>query len=257
MKEPRVAPHDSPEGQGKALWGGRFSSGMAPEMVPFNVCLPVDGRLWREDILGSSAWTRALSGAGVITAEDMDALLKGLDAVASRIEREGLAEAPEEDIHSVVERMLREAAGDVAGKLHTGRSRNDQSSTDVRLWGMGATDAIDRELVRLARGLLSLAESGVDAIMPGYTHLQQGQPIRAAQWALAHLWPLLRDGSASPTPDPRPGSSRWAPGPSRDVRFRWTGRRSPGSWASSASRRTAWTPWATGTGSAIWRTPEP
>jgi argininosuccinate lyase len=188
-----MATQDPREGQASALWGGRFAAGMAPEMVPFNLCLPVDGRLWREDIRGSRAWARALVGAGVLTPEEGDALLRGLDTVAARIGREGLSGAPEEDIHSAVERMLREAVGDVAGKLHTGRSRNDQSSTDVRLWGMSAADAVDAEVVRLAKGFLTLAESGVDAIMPGYTHLQQGQPIRAAQWALAHVWALFRD----------------------------------------------------------------
>jgi argininosuccinate lyase len=166
---------------------------MAPEMVPFNLCLPVDGRLWREDIRGSRAWARALAGAGVVTPEERDALLAGLDAVEDRIGREGLAAAPEEDIHSAVERMLREAAGEVAGKLHTGRSRNDQSATDVRMYGMDACRRIDAELLRLCEGLLVLAEKGVDAVMPGYTHMQQGQPIRAAQWALAHVWAFLRD----------------------------------------------------------------
>ncbi|NJD20888.1 MAG: argininosuccinate lyase [Gemmatimonadetes bacterium] len=188
-----MATHDPREGKATALWGGRFASGMAEEMVPLNLSLPVDGRLWREDIRGSRAWARALVGAGVLTREESDALLAGLDAVEARIAGEGLGSAPEEDIHSVVERMLREAVGDVAGKLHTGRSRNDQSSTDVRLWGMGAADAVDAEVARLARGLTDLAGSGVDAIMPGYTHLQQAQPIRAAQWALSHVWPLLRD----------------------------------------------------------------
>ncbi|HKJ01499.1 MAG TPA: argininosuccinate lyase, partial [Longimicrobiales bacterium] len=176
-----------------ALWGGRFAEGMAPEMVPLNLCLPVDGRLWREDIQGSRAWARRLVDAEVLTPEEGARLQAGLDEVARRIEGEGLTGAPEEDIHSAVERMLREAAGDVAGKLHTGRSRNDQSSTDVRLFGMKAADRVDEALKRLCRALLGLAEQGVDAVMPGYTHLQQGQPIRAAQWALAHLWAFLRD----------------------------------------------------------------
>ena len=176
-----------------ALWGGRFTSGMAPAMVPFNLSLAVDGRLWREDIQGSRAWASALAGAGVITGEERDALLRGLGAVAERIAQEGLDEAPEEDIHSVVERMLREAVGEVAGKLHTGRSRNDQSSTDVRLWGMRAVAEVDVAVARLVTALLALAESGVDAVMPGYTHLQQAQPIRAAHWALAHAWAFLRD----------------------------------------------------------------
>ncbi len=177
----------------KALWGGRFDSAMAPAMIPLNLCLPVDGRLWREDIRGSLAWARALRGAGVVTEKESARLAQGLESVAARIEAEGLAAAPEEDIHSVVERMLREAVGDVAGKLHTGRSRNDQSATDVRLYGMDACDAVRREILRLCRALLSLAERGVDLIMPGYTHLQQAQPIRAAQWTLAHLWAFLRD----------------------------------------------------------------
>ena len=188
-----MSPNDSVEAKAKALWGGRFTTGMAPEMVPFNLCLPVDGRLWREDIQGSRAWASALVGAGVISPEEGETLLSGLAEVRDRIEAEGLGGAPEEDIHSAVERMLKEAVGEVAGKLHTGRSRNDQSSTDVRLYGMAAAADIDAALVRLALGLLTLAESGVDAIMPGYTHLQQGQPIRAAQWALAHLWAVLRD----------------------------------------------------------------
>jgi len=177
----------------KALWGGRFRSSMAPEMVPLNLCLPVDGRLWREDVRGSLAWARALRKADVLTEKECSTLARGLEEVASRIEREGLADAPEEDIHSAVERMLGEAVGEVAGKLHTGRSRNDQSSTDVRLFGMDACDAVGDHLRALCRALLGLAERGVEAVMPGYTHLQQGQPIRAAQWALAHVWAFLRD----------------------------------------------------------------
>jgi argininosuccinate lyase len=166
---------------------------MAPEMVPLNLSLGVDGRLWAEDIRGSVAWARGLAKAGVLSAQERDAIVDGLTRVAARIGGEGLGGAPEEDIHSVVERMLGEAAGPVAGKLHTGRSRNDQSSTGVRLFGMGASARILEELVGLMRALHALAERGVDAVMPGYTHLQQAQPIRAAQWALAHLFAFLRD----------------------------------------------------------------
>jgi argininosuccinate lyase len=113
--------------------------------------------------------------------------------VAERIEREGLGDAPEEDIHSVVERMLGEAVGEVAGKLHTGRSRNDQSSTGVRLHGMASIDALSALVLDLAEALHGLAGRGADIVMPGYTHLQQAQPLLAAQWALSHLFPLLRD----------------------------------------------------------------
>ncbi len=178
---------------GAALWGGRFSGGMAPEMVPLNLSLDVDQRLWREDVRGSMAWARALGRAGVLSEEESSALVAGLKRVAERIERDGLAGAPEEDIHSVVERMLKEAIGDVAGKLHTGRSRNDQSATDMRLWGRGAANQVADELLRVLRALHGLAERGVEHVMPGYTHLQQAQPVRAAQWALAHLWAFHRD----------------------------------------------------------------
>jgi argininosuccinate lyase len=195
MSPDRDARTGSPTGSaaGGSLWGGRFEGGMAPEMVPLNLSLRVDGRLWREDIAASKAWARSLAGAAVLTEEERDVLLEGLDAVGQRIRDAGLADAPEEDIHSVVERMLGEEVGPLAGKLHTGRSRNDQSSTGVRLWGMAAADRIVDELLALGGALHELAGRGVDVVMPGYTHLQQAQPVRAAQWALSHLFPLLRD----------------------------------------------------------------
>jgi argininosuccinate lyase len=189
-------PHDSEsekDAAAKALWGGRFSGGMAPEMVPLNRSLGVDARLWAEDLRGSRAWARALGRAEVLTTDEVEAILLGLDAVAERIGSEGLTAAAEEDIHSAVERMLGEAAGEVAGKLHTGRSRNDQSATGVRLYGMASADAVESEVVALGRALHGLAARGVDTIMPGYTHLQQAQPVRAAQWALSHLFAFARD----------------------------------------------------------------
>ncbi len=175
------------------MWGGRFEEGMASDMEPLNLSLDVDGRLWRQDIRGSVAWARALGGAGVLDALEVETLEGGLARVAARIESEGLGAAGEEDIHSVVERMLREAVGEVAGKLHTGRSRNDQSSTDVRLWGMEACRELQALVLVVCDALYGLAERGVDVFMPGYTHLQRAQPIRAAQWALAHLFAFLRD----------------------------------------------------------------
>lgn len=166
---------------------------MAPEMVPLNLSLHIDQRLWREDIRGSRAWARALGRAQVLTEAEVEAILSGLDVVEARIDEDGLGDAPEEDIHSVIERMLGEAAGDVAGKLHTGRSRNDQSSTGVRAYGMTSAKRIEVHLRALCRALRDLAASGIDAVMPGYTHLQQAQPIRAAHWALAHVFAFLRD----------------------------------------------------------------
>jgi len=175
------------------LWGGRFTSGMAPEMEPLNRSLDVDRRLWREDIRGSEVWARALGGAGVLTASEVDTLLAGLKAVAEDLGRTFPVDVPDEDIHSLVERLLKEKVGAVAGKLHTGRSRNDQVATDFRLWGMGACDLLHDQLSAVVRALAGLADQGMDVILPGYTHLQQGQPVRAAHWALSHAWPLLRD----------------------------------------------------------------
>jgi argininosuccinate lyase len=178
---------------GASLWGGRFEEGLAPEMVPLNLSLRIDQRLWREDVRGSVAWARAIGAAGVLSDAEVDVVVEGLGRVAGRIEREGLASATEEDIHSVIERMLREEVGDVAGKLHTGRSRNDQSATGVRLYGMGAVDRLSSLVLDLCEALHGLAERGVEVLMPGYTHMQQAQPLRAGQWALSHLFPLLRD----------------------------------------------------------------
>jgi len=188
-KRPAAGPEPA-----KGLWGGRFEGGLAPAMRPLNLSLDVDRRLWREDVRGSRAWARALVGAGVLTEAEAKRLDAGLARVAARLEDgSGFVDAPDEDIHALVERLLFEEAGEVAGKLHTGRSRNDQVATDFRLWGMGAGRDLERAVADLCRALLALARRGVDVILPGYTHLQQGQPIRGAQWVLAHLWAFDRD----------------------------------------------------------------
>jgi argininosuccinate lyase len=179
--------------RGGGLWGGRFASGMAPEMEPLNRSLDVDQRLWRQDLSGSKAWAEALGGAGVLTAAEVDALLAGLEAVEAQLEEGIPTGVADEDIHSLVERLLREAVGPVAGKLHTGRSRNDQVATDFRLWAMDTIPRLEAGVEGVVRGLLALAGAGDGIILPGYTHLQQGQPVRAGHWALSHAWPLLRD----------------------------------------------------------------
>ncbi len=177
-----------------ALWGGRFRGGMAPDMAALNLSLDVDRRTWREDVRASRAWARALEGAGVLSAPEAAALDDGLQRVAARLDAGGaFADAPDEDVHALVERLLFEEAGDVAGKLHTGRSRNDQAATGTRMWGMAAARRLDDHLGSLMAALHGLAARSVDVILPGYTHLQRAQPIRGAHWALAHLWPLARD----------------------------------------------------------------
>jgi argininosuccinate lyase len=178
------------------LWGGRFSAEPSPEMDRLNRSLPVDRRLWREDVQGSLAWATALVGAGVITSSEGDALRAGLETVGKRLGFWSDAEwaaAPDEDIHSLVERLLREEAGPVAGKLHTGRSRNDQVATDTRLWGLRAIERLDAAIAGLQRALVAQAERQLDTVLPAYTHLQRAQPVTAAHWLLSHVWPLVRD----------------------------------------------------------------
>ena len=178
---------------GHGLWGGRFSERMAPEMVPLNRSLDMDFRFWRQDVRASRAWARALVRAGVISEVEGAAIDRGLLAVAVRLEGMDPATVEDEDIHSLVERLLIEEVGDAGAKLHTGRSRNDQAATDVRLWGMEALASLDGRVVELGRALVDLAAGSQELVMPGYTHLQRAQPVRAAHWALSHAWPLIRD----------------------------------------------------------------
>jgi argininosuccinate lyase len=176
------------------MWGGRFSGTMDERMARFNNSYPFDSRMWDEDIRGSLAWTRQIHAAGVISAAELAELTRGLEAVRAEFASGSFAALPsDEDIHSAVERRLGELAGAVAGKLHTGRSRNDQVATDVRLWTLGATGRADAALRELQGALLAQAEAAGDALLPGYTHLQRAQPILLAHWLLAHFWPLQRD----------------------------------------------------------------
>ncbi len=175
------------------LWGGRFSGELADSMVPLNRSLDQDYRLWPEDVRGSKAWAGALARAGVLTAEEEERMLEGLDRVAGALGEQDYSDAPDEDVHSLVERLLQEEIGPLAGKLHTGRSRNDQVATDLRMWGISASTTLAEQLEALLRSLLELAERSVEVVLPGYTHLQQAQPIRGAHWALSHFWPLHRD----------------------------------------------------------------
>ncbi len=178
---------------GHVMWGGRFREPMDPRLDRLNRSLPVDRRLWREDLATNRAWVYALEGAGALTADERAGLLAGLDAVEARLATGAADGAPDEDIHSLSERLLGEAVGPLAGKLHTGRSRNDQVATDLRLWTMGALDALDAAVRTLGRALATRAEAAVDLLMPSYTHTQRAQPVRAAHWLLSHAWPLARD----------------------------------------------------------------
>ncbi|MYA65122.1 MAG: argininosuccinate lyase [Gemmatimonadetes bacterium] len=176
------------------MWGGRFQEGLAGEMEPLNRSLDVDWRLWPHDIRGSRAWARGLERAGILSREEARRIDDGLAEVAARLEAlPGPAGLPEEDIHTVVERMLIEEIGSVGGKLHTGRSRNDQVATDFRLWGREAIRALGDRLAALVEAIGAKARENPDVVMPGFTHLQQAQPVPAAHWLLSRAWPLVRD----------------------------------------------------------------
>jgi argininosuccinate lyase len=177
----------------RRLWGGRFAGGPARSLEELNRSLDVDRRLWAEDIEGSRAWVQALQRAGVLTVDEAHTLDHGLRQVAERLGQSFPENATDEDIHTLVERLLYDVVGAVAGKLHTGRSRNDQVATDTRLWTMHACARLERELAALQQALLDQAAATIDLLMPSYTHLRRAQPIRVAHWLLGHFWGLQRD----------------------------------------------------------------
>ncbi|NLX10902.1 MAG: argininosuccinate lyase [Chloroflexi bacterium] len=176
------------------LWGGAFSQPTDDAVRRLNDSLRFDWRLYDVDITGSIAWVAELVEAGVITPDERDRITAGLEQVRAEFARGEFQPAPgDEDVHTAVERRLGEIVGEVAGKLHTGRSRNDQVATDVLLWLLGAQAQIAGAVAALMRGLLAQAEAAPNAIMPGHTHFQPAQPLAAAHWWLGHFWALARD----------------------------------------------------------------
>lgn len=182
----------TPDGPHK-LWGGRFAGGPSPLLDAINRSIGTDFRLWPHDIRLSQAWARGLAQAGVLTAPEGKALYDGLARVAQRLAAGAQPVATDEDIHTMIDRLLHEEAGSVASKLHTGRSRNDQVATASRLWTMDACHRINAAIVELQTVLLQQAETLADAVLPAYTHLQRAQPVSGAHWLLSHFWPLQRD----------------------------------------------------------------
>ncbi len=183
----------SGDGAGHKLWGGRFAGGPAPELDAVNRSIGVDYRLWPFDIRLSQAWARALHTAGVYSADECTQVVRGLDAVAARFAAGEQPIGADEDIHTMIDRLLHQEAGAPAGRLHTGRSRNDQVATATRLWTLDAIARVDALLADLQHAMLGQAEAHTDAVMPAYTHLQRAQPVAVAHWMLSHFWPLARD----------------------------------------------------------------
>ena len=179
--------------QSHKLWGGRFGAGPTPEFDALNNSIGVDFRLWPYDIRLSKAWAVALWGAGVLTLEDSRAIEHGLDAVGARLAAGEQPQASDEDVHTLIDRLLHEEIGDVASRLHTGRSRNDQVATATRLWTMDVCQRLDHAVRTMQGVLLEQAQTIETALMPSYTHLQRAIPVSGAHWLLSHFWPLERD----------------------------------------------------------------
>ncbi len=175
------------------LWHGRFAGGPAGALQALSDSLRFDRRLYREDIAGSRAHVRMLAAVGLLDEADHDAIQQALDQVEEEMASDRFEFAPsDEDIHTAVERRVTELAP-AGAKLHTGRSRNDQVATDLRLWTRTAIGDVADLVLRLQQTLLEAAEAAGDAYLPGYTHLQQAQPVTLAHHLLAHGWALARD----------------------------------------------------------------
>ena len=176
------------------LWHGRFEGGPAEELLAYTVSLPFDRRLAREDVEGSRAHARGLRRAGIYDDDELAAVLGALDDVEAELADGTFAFQPsDEDIHTAVERRVTELAGPAGARLHTGRSRNDQVATDLRLWTKRALCDVAGRALQLQHVLADRAEAAGHAYLPGYTHLQRAQPVLLAHHLLAHGWALARD----------------------------------------------------------------
>jgi len=177
------------------LWGGRFSEGPNELAYAFQASIKFDWRMVEEDIRGSQAWAKALAKAGAISASEAEIICNGLERVLEEVNSGQFFYGPgDEDVHTAVERRLTEIIGPTGGKLHTGRSRNDQVATDFRLWTLHMIDRVVEQVRAVQAALVTRAEQDRGLMMPGYTHLQRAQPILLSHWWLSHFWPLQRDG---------------------------------------------------------------
>ena len=183
---------------GAALWHGRFESDPAEELMAYTESLSFDRRLWADDIVGSTAHVRMLVEVGIMSATDGDRILAALDSVGEEFANGTFVFEPtDEDIHTAIERRVTQIAGEPGGRIHTGRSRNDQVATAVRLWCRREVLAVARralELVETLESRAQWADSQVPSVrMPGYTHVQHAQPVLLSHHLRAHAWAILRD----------------------------------------------------------------
>jgi argininosuccinate lyase len=193
-QHPKQADHMSDDKETSQLWGGRFSEPTDSFVQRFTASVDFDQRMAQQDIQGSLAHSRMLADIGVLTAEEQQAIAEGLEQIRGEIERGEFDWSVElEDVHMNIEARLTALIGDAGKKLHTGRSRNDQVATDIRLYLRAAIDSICGELTRLQEGLVALATAEADTIMPGFTHLQTAQPVSFGHHLLAWNEMLERD----------------------------------------------------------------
>uniref|UniRef100_A0A8D0L243 Argininosuccinate lyase n=1 Tax=Sphenodon punctatus TaxID=8508 RepID=A0A8D0L243_SPHPU len=180
--------------EGEKLLGGRFVGSTDPIMEALNSSIAVDQRLSEVDIIGSKAYAKALEKTGLLTKAELEKILGGLDKISEEWSKGSFVVSKnDEDVHTANERRLKELIGDVAGKLHTGRSRNDQVVTDLRMLLRNSCSVLSTHLVQLIKTLVERASSEIEVILPGYTHLQRAQPVRWSHFLLSHAVALTRD----------------------------------------------------------------
>src|SRR5580658_585671 len=176
------------------LWKGRITTGMADAVAAFTISLPFDRELAFDDLTGSRAHVKGLGKAGILSDNEVSTLLETLDLVEEELSTGSFVFEPgDEDVHTAVERRVTELAGDTGAKLHTGRSRNDQVATDLRLWCRRTLIAVAAEVMALQDTLAQRAADADGVYLPGYTHMQRAQPVLLAHHLLAHGWALSRD----------------------------------------------------------------
>ncbi len=180
-----------------ALWGGRFTQAADQRFKQFNDSLRFDYRLAEQDIVGSVAWSKALVTVGVLSAAEQQQLEEALNVLLEEVRAnpQQILASDAEDIHSWVEGKLIDKVGQLGKKLHTGRSRNDQVATDLKLWCKDTVVELLSANRQLQSALVETAQQNQDAVMPGYTHLQRAQPVTFAHWCLAYVEMLARDES--------------------------------------------------------------
>jgi len=180
-----------------ALWGGRFTQAADQRFKELNDSLRFDYRLAEQDIVGSVAWSKALVTVNVLTADEQVQLEGALNALLEEVRANprAILASDAEDIHSWVEGKLIDKVGNLGKKLHTGRSRNDQVATDLKLWCKEQVQNLQQAVNHLQQALVATADANQDAVMPGYTHLQRAQPVTFAHWCMAYVEMLARDES--------------------------------------------------------------